>query len=464
MKRILALAMSAALLSSSVTVTAAEESMTSKQIADYMMSTGEDGAPNWFNGAYYSNKYEDLKIAFTENEKELYNHSLRYGFCESRLVTPVLDVVKYRAFYPDLNNAFGDNWSLYIRHYFEYGINEGRNNFTDFDAKTYLSMYADLQNAFGTDLGLATRHYIEYGISEGREYKLPEPVYVETKSDNTVEEKFTGTIRVDVSERAYKIQTYENGVLISDTWYDASGAFRSKETYTYDANGALVSGQAIDAEGWLIECTYYAYDKQKTCTMYKPDGTKICYEEDNEQGQETLYILYQEDGVTEDRIDVSTYDENGKKLSEISTNWDGSYYVEVYTYDENGKKLSQTTTWSDGTYSECKYENGVIAWDKYLFADGSSCEITYQDDVRVYQVGIDADGNRYEIEYYEDGATCKKEIRYYTDGTKIIEERYENNNWKSCTWYDASGNKIREQFYDEEGNLTYDSYSGEVEE
>ena len=105
----------------------------------------------------------------------------------------------------------------------------------------------------------------------------------------------------------------------------------------------------------------------------------------------------------------------------------------IGTYDENGKKLSQTTTWSDGTYSECKYENGVIAWDKYLFADGSSCEITYQDDVRVYQVGIDADGNRYEIEYYEDGATCKKEIRYYTDGTKIIEERYENNNWK-YTW------------------------------
>ena len=72
--------MSAALLSSSMTVTAAEESMTSKQIADYMMSTGEDGAPNWFNGAYYSNKYEDLKIAFTENEKELYNHRHSVGF------------------------------------------------------------------------------------------------------------------------------------------------------------------------------------------------------------------------------------------------------------------------------------------------------------------------------------------------------------------------------------------------
>ena len=79
----------------------------------------KDGAPNWFNGAYYSDSYGDLKAALGSNEKALYNHSLQYGFHESRLVTPVLDVTKYRAFYPDLDKAFGNNWNLYVRHYFE---------------------------------------------------------------------------------------------------------------------------------------------------------------------------------------------------------------------------------------------------------------------------------------------------------------------------------------------------------
>ena len=180
--------MAATWLFSSMTVNAAP-TITGKQNADYMMATNADGVPNWFNGNYYGDKYADLKIAFNDNEKLLYNHSLNYGFKEARLVTQVLDVAKYRAFYPDLDKAFGDNWELYIKHYFEYGIAEGRKNFTDFDAQTYLSMHLDLQNEFGDDLGLAARHYIEFGITEGRAYNWSEPeiVYVtdDGKSENS---------------------------------------------------------------------------------------------------------------------------------------------------------------------------------------------------------------------------------------------------------------------------------------
>lgn len=172
------------LLFSSMTVSAAP-AITAKQNADYMMSVNADGVPNWFNGKYYSDKYVDLKTTFGNHEKLLYNHSLEYGFKEARLVTPVLDVVKYRASYPDLEKAFSDNWELYIKHYFEYGIAEGRNNFTDFDAGTYLNMYSDLQNEFGDDLGLAARHYIEFGIEAGRAYNLPEPEMVYEESDES---------------------------------------------------------------------------------------------------------------------------------------------------------------------------------------------------------------------------------------------------------------------------------------
>ena len=206
MRRFLSLTLPATLLFGSMTVNAASPSVTAEQNADYMMSVNHDGAPNWFNGEYYSDSYADLKTAFGTNENALYNHSLQCGFNESRLVTPVLDVVKYRANNPDLQNAFGDNWELYVRHYFEYGITEGRNNFTDFDAETYLSMYTDLQNAFGTDLGLATIHYIEFGLSEGREYKWPEP---ENTNNSTLPEGF---YREDFPEGGYREYQITNGI------------------------------------------------------------------------------------------------------------------------------------------------------------------------------------------------------------------------------------------------------------
>ena len=142
-KKFLMLAMTIIPLFSSMTVNASTVSVTAKQNADYMMSTDKDGTPNWFNGVCYSNSYEDLKIAYGNNEKALYHHCLEYGFQEGRLVSPILDVAKYKKAYPDLEKAFGNNWELYVRHYFEYGIAEGRENFTGFDAQTYLNIYPD---------------------------------------------------------------------------------------------------------------------------------------------------------------------------------------------------------------------------------------------------------------------------------------------------------------------------------
>lgn len=426
MKKFLTLAITAALLSSSMTVNAAEVSITAKENADYMMSINRDGVPNWFNGTYYGDSYADLKNAFNTNEKALYEHSLEYGFDETRLVTPVLDVVKYRDYYPDLDKAFGDNWTSYVKHYFEYGIAEGRNNFTDFEAKTYLNMYEDLQEAFGTDLGLATRHYIEFGIAEGRAYKLPEPKIVleETDNDNeddnnlsdsgssdsdNTEENFTGDKRVELTDNMYAIETYVNNVLTTVTIYNSDGTEESKTTYTYDENTILKSSKSSYEDGSMEEITYYETGYYKANTFYRADGTKSSYMEYNEQGDTTIVIDYQADGTTE---------ETNTKI----------------VYDENGNMTSEQTTW----------------------ADGSSCEITYENGVRTYQVDIHTDGTKVEAEYYEDGSAIKKQTEFCTDGTKYIVEIWENGNLKTCTWYDASGNITRKQEYSEEGELTSD--------
>lgn len=422
-KKFLTLAMTATLLFSSVTVNAAEVSMTAKQNADYMMSTNKDGIPNWFNGAYYSDRYEDLKIAFNTNEKALYNHSFRYGFNESRLVTPVLDVAKYRAFYPDLNKAFGDNWKLYVRHYFEYGINEGRENFTDFDAKTYLNMYDDLQNTFGTNLVLATRHYIEFGLSEGREYNLPETeiVYEETDNDNdddnassdsgssdnnNTDEGFTGDKRIELSDNMYAIATYVNDMIITLTYFNSDGTVDYKTTFTYDENNILKSSKSSNADGSFDETTYYETGSRKVETNYRADGTKSNYTEYDEQGNTTFSIEYQADGEKE-------------------------FLKTTFTYDENANLKSQKDTWENGATAETIYENGV----------------------RTYQISTHTDGDRIETEFYSDGQTKKKETRIYMDGTKDIGEFYENGNWKSNTYYDANGNITYQTFYDEDGNL-----------
>lgn len=77
--------------------------------------------------------------------------------------------------------------------------------------------------------------------------------------------------------------------------------------------------------------------------------------------------------------------------------------------------------------------------------------------MRKYQADISTDGTRSESEYYEDGQIEKKETMYDTDGTKMVVEKWRNNNLKSWTNYDASGNMTSQRLYDEDGNLITNS-------
>ncbi len=415
MKKILLMALAVLLLFSAMPVYAAEAVTPARQNANYMMSTAADGAPNWFNGTYYSSLYPDLQQAFGTNEVALYQHAMTHGFKEGRMVLPILDVAKYRAFYPDLDAAFGDSWGRYVRHYFEYGILEGRVNFTGFDPVAYLNMYPDLRAAFGSDLSLAARHYLEHGMTEGR--AASRPVVVESKpsrpSSGSSEPsrpfppgREDGVHDERDSTGTGWVTTVENGVIVRDEYYEA---------------GVLVYCHTYDEEGDLKERTEYV------------------------------------DGVLVYRV---TYDENGRLQEEVSYNPDGSVsYKFVYEYSADG--LRETRRYYQG--------------DEYMGRD----ETVYDDQGRVLTVHMydfDSAGGTEELRgysVYEYGFTGdmsgfpSKETGYRADGTvwtirynaeagySIKEERYrEDGSLELISYYDENGNIPRYEEYDEAGNLT----------
>ena len=365
MKKLLVLPIIAILLCSSVTVNAAP-SETAKKTADFMMSRNADGAPNWFNGAYYSANYEDLKVAFNTNESLLYNHILQYGFNEQRLVTPVLNVVKYRANNADLEEAFGNNWELYIRHYFEYGINEGRNNFTDFDAATYLKMHADLQNAFGNDLVLATRHYLEYGISEERNYIKPTP-QVETVTTPTYSEK-----NEELPDGTIIVSIYKDGKLTTEKQY---------------------------FEDVLIEMTEFDDNEMPILIkMYGPDGTLY---------STTIY----------------EYDENGNLACTRTSDADGTIRNATY---ENGELITDEYFWPNGFYAYITYENAIRTYQIDIHSDGTRFETYYYSDgyTRSKSTELCTDGTKYIVEFYENGN--RKSDKHYDANGILTSEHYYN--------------------------------------
>lgn len=344
MKRMTAIIMAVALLLNPVMVDAAQPSESATRNADYMTAKSANGTPNWFNGAYYSELYEDLKTVFGTNEKKLYTHSRIYGFAESRLVIPVLDVVKYREAYPDLEKAFGDNWNAYIRHYFEYGIEEGRENFTNFDVADYLNRYPDLLEAFGTDLVAATRHYIEFGYTEGRNgCRAISEIAIQQRN-------YTGDMRVDYEDGCYEIVTYVDGVITVSKYYMSDGSLHSISEY--DANGYIVKDSIYnDADVLDVICIY----------------------ENDVNGKPIKHSYYNGDGSLQEKR-ISEYDTNGYLVKEsIYNGADVLEVISIFKNDANGNIIEKREYFSDGAYSvwEMDVTGEFVKKISIYFSDGT---------------------------------------------------------------------------------------------
>lgn len=79
-----------------------------------------------FDAKFYSERYDDLKKAFGDDEEALFNHFLDYGILEGRWANEEFDVIAYLQANIDLRCAFKYNLPKYYIHYLRYGINEGR--------------------------------------------------------------------------------------------------------------------------------------------------------------------------------------------------------------------------------------------------------------------------------------------------------------------------------------------------
>lgn len=88
-----------------------------------------------FDAEFYANTYPDVKAAFGNDEKALYNHYVKYGKAEGRKATATtsnattktdFDPVFYANTYPDVKAAFGNDEKALYNHYIKYGKAEGR--------------------------------------------------------------------------------------------------------------------------------------------------------------------------------------------------------------------------------------------------------------------------------------------------------------------------------------------------
>lgn len=79
-----------------------------------------------FNPTYYSDHYVDLKNAYGNNDKKLFDHFCKYGMKEGRQAIMTFNVYTYQSNYQDLRDAFGNDLPKYYQHFCQYGYKEGR--------------------------------------------------------------------------------------------------------------------------------------------------------------------------------------------------------------------------------------------------------------------------------------------------------------------------------------------------
>lgn len=136
-----------------------------------------------FDATYYAAQYNDVAMAYGDDEAKMLQHFVEYGMAEGRVASPEFDVNAYKANYSDLEAAYGDDNKEYYIHYILYGKAEGRNATANaqagqeedldyslvFDAVYYANAFEDLAAAYGEDEEKLLQHFIDYGMAEGRD-------------------------------------------------------------------------------------------------------------------------------------------------------------------------------------------------------------------------------------------------------------------------------------------------------
>lgn len=178
-KRLLAITVAVATLSSSITAFAAPVTM-------------PDGT--LFDAEYYAQQNPDVVAAFGADSNALYRYYVNHGRSEGRkthindvthmaaISNTAFDANYYAQQYPDVVAALGTNPNALYQHYMNHGKAEGRKAHINdipiaavgtagniaFDANYYAQQNPDVVAALGTDPTALYRHYVTHGQSEGR--------------------------------------------------------------------------------------------------------------------------------------------------------------------------------------------------------------------------------------------------------------------------------------------------------
>ena len=206
--------------------------------------------------------------------------------------------------------------------------------------------------------------------------------------------------------------------LIEETFYRTDGTQFDKRSFTYDANGRVLSEvnqRNIDGgKSWQNISKYdYTYMDNKSIAISSKEGitgwqnTSKVETVSNQEGKATYSLSYSWNGSTSDwSIDPSlkcewVYDENGrvseytKQYRNKETNeWNDSYARIIYSYNEDGEIFEESyqlwnvehNLWVDaGKYNYSKGDENQKITISYIYASGK----WVQDGKIVYMYDVD---------------------------------------------------------------------------
>lgn len=244
-------------------------------------------------------------------------------------------------------------------------------------------------------------------------------------------------------------------------------------TYTYDANGNL-----------LTETSVYADYTAKTTYTYDASGNMLtyAYKDNHKDYPETYTVTYTYDAngnkLSERHVDelypeysytsVYTYDSKGNVLTEKTDYADNDYYHVTHTYDANGNLISSTYESRYGDYSskytytntydaEGNLRSSIYEWTAGEDASRTETLYSYNGNVTTVRTVYDSDEVAEIQTYtYDDNDNLLESVYVYgTDRTQTVYTYDEGNKMLSEETTSSDGTVSRTTYrYDAWGNLT----------
>ena len=177
----------------------------------------------------------------------------------------------------------------------------------------------------------STEHTV-YTYADGTESVNDSVSVVENNADgNPLSQKYTVTDNGETYVTEIRCTYDEAGRLLTEAQYsDSEEAPAALETYTYDADGRLLSDRREDANGDYT-CMTYTYDADGNCIA---DSYEELYTEYDWETDTSVPVLTKTSGTY-------TFDAAGRPTLYVSDS-EGEHYERALTYDANGNLTRET--------------------------------------------------------------------------------------------------------------------------